>query len=278
MSVIHKLKPILFPVRIEEAKSKHGYAFNPNISHQVVGKFDDKDLVVNSCSKGYTLVDNRELILPLLQKLEEKYKVDVIVKHYKHSKFYVDFLIKDFFIKVLDKDYLYPRLRVVNSYDGSITFRFNMGFYRIFCENMINVEAEILDLDEEDLEEFENFAIRHTVSVKEAITRAVKSIDAFIDFAPKLKTVYKQMTKKVYKAPQERLIEVAERVKYPPKSLEFATAQLTKELEQFPACDYIIYNCLNYGLYSNPKSQMKDHKKDKIDLRVLNFLLTYNKN
>lgn len=276
MSVIKKLKPILFPVRVEAATSDNGYSFNPDLNHQVIvfPTEHEDGIVVNACSKGYTLVDNNQLFLPLAQKLEKKYpKVDVVVKHYRFSKFYVDFVIKDFYIKISEGDYLYPRLRVINTYDGSVTYRFTMGFFRPFCLNMINSNSDVLPLDEEDLEDFDNITMRHTESVKDAIEKSIKMVERFIELAPKIKTVYKSMSKTVYKNAEERLIEVAEDTKYPPKSIEYAIAQLHREKDKFPVTDYIIYNCLNFGLYSNPKSQMKDHKKDKIDIRVLNYLL-----
>lgn len=278
-NLIKLLKPILYKVEMVKTVTP-GVIYNKNIDHQViVHPNDSPPLIVNACSKGYTLVKNEDLFLPLAKKLEERHKkVDAIVKFYRNSKFYVDFIIKDFVIKVLEKDYLYPRLRAINSYDGSITYRFDFGFYRLACTNMINANTEILDLEGDEVDEFQNLNIRHTLSAGEAINKTLSGLDAFLEFAPKIKRVYRDLAKKTYtvKKATERLEKIAQDIKYPANSREYALQQLTREIENgFPASDYIIYNCLNYGLYNNPKSQMKDHKRDKIDLRALSYVINH---
>lgn len=274
--LVQQLKPILFPVRMIEAPTEQ-FSYNKNIDHLVVVDLREGEKVVNACSKGYTLIPNIELFKPMAEKLEQRYKVEAIIKSYRDSKFYVDFIIKDLFIQVMKGDILYPRLRAANSYDGSLTYRFNFGFFRIFCENQINANAEILEMDEEDLEGWDDIKVRHTASATEAVNKTLSGLEAFIEFAPKMKQVYKQMIKTEYTEQKaiKRLEIIVDITKYPPLSTEYALQQLQKEKTKFPLNDYIIYNCLNFGLYHNPKSQMKDHKKDKVDLKVLDYILNH---
>jgi hypothetical protein len=279
MSLIKSLKAIIFPVRKIALKDlKLDFVYNQDLDHAIVVDLKEGPKIVNFCSKNYTLIKNEDLFIPLAKKLEEKYKgVTAVVKHYRDSKFYVDFIIKEFAMKILKKgdDVIVPRLRGANSYDGSLTYRFSFGFYRPFCENMINANTEVIELDDDEEVDFENLVMRHTLSASEAVSQTLAGLESFLEFAPKMKQVYKQLITKEYTHAQalERLELIARQSKYPPNSKEYALLQLDKERKQFPITDYILYNSLNSGLYNNPKSKMKDHKKDKVDLRVLDYLL-----
>lgn len=76
----------------------------------------------------------------------------------------------------------------------------------------------------------------------------------------------------------ERIAEVQENTDFPKKLVEHAAARLTLESSELkqPINDYLVYNAINYALFQSGESALADHKKDKKDAEVLNYLLADN--
>lgn len=98
----------------------------------------DTDEVLSVMSKNYKLVSHKEVFNDAVDYLDNSgfdYQIqkDEIIK--KGSRMIVEFSIPELIHKYEDSDTLDFRLYFKNSYDGSWSFDFSCGFYRLICSN-----------------------------------------------------------------------------------------------------------------------------------------------
>lgn len=264
------LKPILVDAKMVDAKDffkTKSLIFDPNLSYLILVETPQGPKVVNFCSKNYALVKNQDLIIPVLEKLQENHNVEVKASHSDFSKFYVDFIIKDQVHK-LQKDDIFPRMRLYNSYDGSMRYSFGFGFYRLVCENGMSVPVSRTN----------RIKLMHTPAIANgaAVVQTMSILDKFLSEAKNLLGGYKPLFDKKLNWGEAiaRIEEAIEETNYPKSLVEPATIRLKQEVDmKLPLNDYLVYNALNYALYNNDSKQ-KLHKRDKDDLEVLTYLLT----
>lgn len=259
------LKPIFFPVeKVPASDYIEGIEFNDQLSHWIISTTNGEQRVVNACSRNYHLISNEELLGPLIDKLESMYKVDATFKVTKGARFYIDFVIKDLEMFVMKNDRILPRLRVNNSYDGSVRYGLFFGFWREICTNgLMGIK-------------WEGFKLRHTPGTgAQALPRTIDAIEQFMDDAPKiLKTSYEPLVKRKLTQDQaaERIQEIIDNTKLSQKKAEPILQRLSIEQEAgLPLNEFLLYNAINYVLY-NDGSKMKQHKKDKLDEQILTYI------
>lgn len=267
-SLKDQLKPLFFPIHKIEVPDK-GFKFAPALTHWIVATTPSGPLVVNSCSKNYGLISNEELMMPIVERFENSHEVEAKVTQWGYSKFYTDFIIKDVNVP-LKKDMLFPRIRMNNSYDGSVKYQFSFGFYRLVCENGLSVPLK--GFQSKDIK------LRHTPgNTNSAIDTTMKTIEVFLENAPKVAASYTELMDRKLQWDQalQLIADVIEETKFPKKSEEKVIERLTLEHKEMklPINDFLVYNALNHTLY-NLDTQMKTHKRDKVDQQVLNFLYT----
>lgn len=261
------LKALFFDVYKEPAPDKDRF-YAPHITHQIVAATPKGPLVVNACSKNYGLITNKELMTPLIELLEKSYEVEAHASNWGFSKFYVDFVIKDIEIKIQKRDKIFPRIRMNNSYDGSVRYQFEFGFWRQVCGNGLCVL----------LDELENGSIkmRHTPgNSKDAAIKTMAAIEGFIREVPRLTKGYHDLIE--HEMDKDDAIEMINLVidevkRFPRKKEEEVMDRMDKEINMgLPINAFMVYNALNYVLYKTD-SQMKPHKRDKVDLEILEFI------
>lgn len=269
------LKSIFFDVRKEEAsKFVKDLGFTKNRSHFIIAETPEGPYVVNSCSPTYELINNEELITPVVESLESEYDIIVKARHSNYSRFFVDFLIKDHAIdistgkkKELVKDEILPRIRMNNSYDGGMKYSYEFGFHRVVCSN--GLTAPIGKTHKQKM--------MHTPSAGNgnALNNTLNAITEFIETAKDLSKGYQPLMQNRLTIAQanEKIAQIVEELKYPKKQMEAATARLQTEANMgYQVNDFLVYNALNFALHQND-SKMKEHKKQGMDEKVLNFLL-----
>lgn len=264
------LKSIFFPVeKVPASDFAPDLLFNNSLTHFIIATDPktDKRIVVNACSGGYELINNEELFTPLIDAITGEYHVELKVRSFAHSKFYVDVIFKDKDTKLLVKDTVVPRIRINNSYDGSIRFSYSGGFYRVKCENGLMVP--------EQGKAFETHSM-HTAGSSNAVKNSMEHIKSFLKDSKELAQGYMPLieNKLELESAVKRLHEVVEETDYPSKTAEIAEARLRQEaIEGDRVSDWLVYNALNFGLNNNPNSKIKSHKADKVDFKVLDYML-----
>lgn len=267
------LQKIFFDVRKEELspllKKGANLTMSKDLSHCIIATTEAGDKIVQFCSENYVLLSNSELMIPLVEAVEKEHNLEIKASHANHSKFFVDFMYKDKSIK-LEKDSIFPRMRLYNSYDGSIRYSFGFGFHRLVCTNGLSVPIKGTG---------DTFKAMHTTAMGEgrALTKTMEAIEKFLKGAKLGVEGFRTLMENKHKSIEEAIIRmaaVAKETEYPAKNIEAATARLQVEKNMgYKLDDYLIYNAMNFAMYNNESKQL-EHKKDKADNAVLQFMLT----
>jgi hypothetical protein len=272
---LKELEKIFFPVYKQEAPDD--YTCSSWLSHEIFvqPRGLSKPHKVNVCSADYGLVSNRELFTPILEELMKIYpelEARVIMRDY--AQFYVDLHFKGKPLRgATKKDILYPRLRINNSYNGAVKYSFYMGLWRLICGNgaMAPVEGSL-----------KSGTFMHTPQLADgaAVETLMSKVTTFIEKSKEIVRGYDPLIEHTLSeaAAIERIDEVKKMTDFPTTLVEHAAARLSYEASQLrqPINDYLVYNAMNFALYNSGQSEMPEHKKDKQDSKVLNYLLADN--
>lgn len=278
---LKELEKIFFPVKKVEANPEQDHA--SWLSHEILiwrpGGKPDRPIRVNICSEDYNLVSNRKLFTPIVEAISDQWEIEPLVSMRDWAKFYVDFIFKEKPRRgATKKDILFPRLRLVNSYDGSVKFSFYFAIWRLICKN--GARAVIP-------ESVRQGSFMHTPQLgdnedesNDTAKMILEKLESFIGNFKEVVEGYQPLIDHSRTETQalEVIQEIQEETSYPKTLVEIAYERLQYEAHQLkqPINDYLIYQSMNYALYQGGKSDLPEHKKDKKDSEVLDFLLAEN--
>jgi len=266
------LQKLYFPVKkIPNPELARGVELPSGLQYAVqVEKPDGTKRIVNYCSEIYHLVPN-ENILPLFHKeISKFYDVKIQCKMRDHAKFFVDFIILQKAMEIMKGDKLFAKIRVINSYDGSIRYQFADSFWREVCSNGMMGWAD-----------GSNRIIKmHTPAIGKEIefSKVMEMTSVFLADADENAEVYRELAGSQVGDSFGRIEEVIEETNFPTSLAEDVVERLEVERNQLGVTtmnDWLIYNAFNYQLNHNDDLKTKEQKKDKIDAEVLEYLLTY---
>lgn len=266
-----KTDEIYFPVSKQPLKDLiPGYATQTKYSHAIVGELETGPKILNFCSSKYELVPNEKIVRPFLDIITDKWETDIQISHSHNSRFYVDVILKKEGLSVgsnkkLD-DTIFPKLRLCNSYDGSMKFQFNLGFYRLVCTN--GMVAPVGDTTQ--------IKMLHTPSIETLTNEAflTELVGTFSENAELVTESYQSLAHSKISDIQQRVQEVLNNTKFPKRQEEAVIDRANIERESgIQSTDWLIYNAFNYQLNHNDVFEdMAIDKKTKIDHQVLNYL------
>jgi len=262
---------IYFPVRkvpVEEITP--GFEHPSGISHAiVVTKPDGIKRVVQYCSELYYLVPNDSIIPEFEKELSRFFKVEKHIKMSRWARFFIDFVLTEKVMAMTKNDAVFPRIRLINSYDGSIRYHFRAGFWRQICSNgMMGVVWE------------KGIKQMHTPKLgKETSFGAVMEMASeFLAEASEILEIYRELQDNSVKDWMDRIEEVVEETAFPVTLKENVIERMGTELDILGVGepnDWLIYNAFNYQLNHNEDLKAKESKKDDMDQEVLQYLLKY---
>lgn len=266
------LNEIYFPVeKIPNPSLDDGVELPSGLQYAVqVTKPNGEKRIVNYCSEVYELVHN-ESILPLfLETIERYYKIEVRTKMRDWSKFFIDFIILDKPVQITNQDYINAKIRVINSYDGSIKYQYANSFWRKVCGNGLHAWVG----GDTKLKKM------HTPAIGEKVTfeAVMEMTSKFMAEIGEHSEVYKELAEAPVRDPELRIEEIIEETSFPTSLQEDVMYRLEEErnaLNLTQITDWFIYNAFNYQLNHNEELKAKESKKEKMDQEVLDFLLTY---
>lgn len=264
---------IYFPVeKVAVEDIMPGYDHPSGISHAIVATLPDgARRVLQYCSNLYSLVPNEQIIPPFEQELSKYYKVEKNISMDRWSRFYVDFVIKEHAINIgQGKDPIFPKITLINSYDGSIKYNFMAGFFRLICTNgMMVPEGEVQKLKS-----------MHTPRI-EKLTEygaVMEMVSEFLSVAQDTSEVYHELQEQETSDWLMRIEEVTESTSFPATLQEDVSARMGLELDEGTGLiptDWLVYSAFNYQLNHNEGLKAKQSKKDAMDQEVLEYLLRY---
>ena len=247
------------------------YDFPRGKDHVIVDEFNN---ILNFCSEDYSLVDNKKVLLPI----EEKLKATNIDFHRQVSisdgaEFRVSYLLKSAKKKVLGD--LYPKLEIINSYNGHVKFRYQFGFVRLVCLNgltskhgttKIQISKHSSDLNQSSL----MFLLLDIMSdTNTFIEESKKDVDYFERLNSKKVTakLIGEVTKQL-KLSDKIANSATERFKFETgESKEaFTYVDLDGNLRTSEPADkslFTLYNAINYAIYNNNEKEPMELKARK---------------
>jgi len=256
-----------------------GHSFPTGVEYAIV---DDAKHVLNFCTEDYSLVPNKKLFLPVEQKLKQAgIDYERQVKTSTESVFYVSYLLKQKKAKQMGD--LYPKLTIVNSYDSSVKFRYEFGWFRLVCTNgltrphgttEIQVKTHNAGLTEADLFFTIMEIMEHT---EEFITHSKKDLDLYEHLNSKkiqkklIADVVKQagLTDKIATAAEARFaLETGE------SKEEFTYVDFEGNIRAGEKADkslFTLYNAINYAIYNSNPKEAQESKAQK-DSKVLTLV------
>lgn len=269
-----ELSSIYLPVeKVPSGTISPGYEFPTGINNAIVVNLPDgTKKVVNYVSDIYHLVKNQDVIPPFLQEIQKFWKVETLVRHVGYSQFFVDFILKndDLKIKILKDDLIFPRIRLGNSYDSKVKYNFAIGFLRQICGNGMTVpygpEFKIKKLHTPSLSDLTSFE-----AVMEMTSNFLKTTDTISE-------VYYELANHKVKSVETRIDDVFDETGFPASLREDVLERAKIEMSQLKltqANDWLVYNAFNYQLNHSEDVNIKEIKKEQIDLDVLSFLNDY---
>jgi len=263
-------KNLFYPVeKVLASDIAPGLGFNSNITHAVVVNTPNGKQVVNFCSEDYRLVPNAEILPPLIGELGDSWKIEVLSRTFAESMFYIDVIFKNKKFKISGKDDIFPKLTIYNSYNGKMRYQFIMGFYRLICSNGLTIPI---------VDSLTKIKAMHTPKIEKLVDPDTIKImvNEFNQNAIELMEPYLILQdQKVGNMPL-RIESVIDDTAFPGRQLENVIDRATEEIQSGLApTDWVTYNAFNYQLNHNEEIGMPEHKKNKLDQEVLDYLLRY---
>ena len=264
---------IYFPVKkvpVEEITIP-GLEHPSGISHAiVVMKPDGVERVVQYCSELYYLVPNDSIIPAFEKEISRFFEVEKRIKMDRWARFFIDFILKDKLVAMSPKDSVFPRIQLINSYDGSIKYHFMAGYYRLICSNGLMVPAGFV----KDLTSMHTPKLGKETSFESVLQMASE----FLAETGDITEVYRELQDQPTPNWMLRIEEIIEETSFPVSLQEEVTERMGVELEIFPEAkpnDWLIYNAFNYQLNHHEELKAKESKKNGMDQEVLEYLLKY---
>lgn len=266
MQIPKEVTKLFYPVKKVEAKD-----YAPDLDFPPEREFfiirpDSDNLVLASCSDQYQIITNEELIRPLYESLSKEHNIELKVRWMDEAAFKLDFIFKNHRMKKLKVGDLFPRVSMLNSYDKSIKLGFDLGFYRLACENGASVPHG------------ERIHIKtvHKSIARESMRKSMEGIEAFLANANNIVDSYDPLieNKMRMNQAQDRINELIEEKIFPERSAELAMNRLRLEANQGEEInDFLVYNAMNWALNNNVESKTKITKIDETDRAVLDYLI-----
>ena len=268
-----KAEDLFFPVeKVPVDSIMPGYGHPSGITHAVIiTKPDGAKRVVNYCSNLYHLIPNESVVTPFIKEVGKYYNVDVKYKmDNTWARFYIDVLIKNSPLHMDNKDIIFPKITLINSYDGSILYHFKAGFYRLLCSNGLSVPVG----------KERAFKGMHTPGIgNETNFEAIMAMASeFLASSEDLFGSYRELFDQNVRNPIMRIDEIMEETSFPKTLADSVKNRFQQELSLLPnqkANDWLIYNAFNYQLNHNEDVKTKQKKRDEIDQEILTYLLKY---
>lgn len=243
-----------------------GYSVNENKAWGIQVETPTGPLIVNNVAKGYGMVNNSELLMPLYESLTKAFgELEIKVNCYRNAEFYVDMSIKEHKVSIQKGDIINPRIRWHNSYNSTIKHEVAFGALRLVCTNGMTLPV------------WDNkIKFRHTVNMKvRSIAQTVEKMAEFVDKFDEYTQGYKILAASKVEDINARIEEVVEATKFPIRQIEEVKDKVREEASLLGTGvnDWLIYNAFNFQLNHNSAIKTKDHKKEKTDQKILHYLL-----
>ena len=257
-----ELNDILFSAEIKNTGDHFsGTEFSDDLKKCVY--LPEQNKVVQFCGRSYQLVHNRELILPVYEKMksifgETGFKTEA--RSYDDKRFYVRFILEDSLHTILGKDTICPEVVIRNSYDGTVKQMVGIGYIRQICANGLMAFTSDVTVS---LKHSKKFGVANLDPIFKKLEKMEIQLDQFKKLSNRI------VTPKELEKIKEEIRSKAD-IKYPKKMIE--SAGLRAQIESLELnthlSAWLIYNGFNYSL-NHKETKLLPEEASRIDHRVL---------
>jgi len=228
--------------------------------------------ILDFCSDIYFPKLNSE-IFPQIEKglidagLEFKKKINIVGT----AKFYVDYVIMER-MKSLSVNDVFPKLSISNSYDGTMKFKKEFGFYKLLCSNGLCRPTE----------KKSSVSFKHTKNNEENINRIITITQDFIQDSKNDMQVFDRMNSR--NAGPKTIQDISDKLHISKHVTQAAVDRYTLETEgkiQYlnennePIVSngvsktmFAVYNAINWAIWNSNFKELPEKKLEK-DRQVL---------
>jgi len=248
------------------------YPGNSKCSHVIISN----GVVVNSVSGTYGLLKNEDFFKVVEDKLKEEHiNFEAKYKAINNSHFAVDYIldgeveIKGNNARVAGGDKIQPKIRLINSYDGSSPTLGFLGFYRKVCENGLHALKYEVDFRFKHREGNLKKAMPslHQMIEKYKETEGIKLISRFEVLAEQqVKTTdLEAVVKNIADSTKLFKFEKSDENISPSKNAQFVLDKIAFEADHFKTVPnkWLVYNAFNEWLNNDERnSKLENHRVD----------------
>ncbi|MDP2692702.1 MAG: DUF932 domain-containing protein [bacterium] len=239
---------------------------------------DNDGNILNFCSDIYFPKLNSE-IFPQIEKglleanIEFRKKIVIIGP----AKFYVDYIIMTK-MQTLSVNDVFPRMQIMNSYDGKMKFRKEFGFYKLLCSNGLCRPTE----------KKSSVSFKHTKDNEDNINRIISITKDFIQDSKNDMRVFEQMNSR--NASTKTIEKIAEKLSISKHITQAAVDRYTLETESkiqylnehneqiisngVPKTMFAVYNALNWAMANCNLKELPEKKLEK-DRQILEMVESF---
>lgn len=239
--------------------------------------------VVQTCSNSYGLLKNENFFVPFEEKMRDEHiDFKAIYKNVDDCQFTADYILEGELSVKTKSDTIQPKIRLINSYDGSCKTMGFLGFYRQVCSNGLHALRYEVD-----------FKLKHTQgniamalpSLREMLdryqqTEGVKIVRRFHVLAEQPIPSYKLKDFVKGVADSTKLFKFEKSDKNPDPSLnsQFVLDVIAKEshnLKEVPN-RWIVYNSFNEWLFNDQRNSKAEAMRTEIDSKLFETVESFN--
>lgn len=251
-----KLKDLLFPVEKASISEKLGLGSISSTEFGIFATVNDKDILLNTCSKNYELLPNAELF-PVIEKMltEGGIEFEPTYKMLDYSRFYADYTLKSGAITIGGNrdDKLYPILKIEHSYNGLLKYKLTFGYFRIVCGNGLVVPVEG--------KEGENIHIigKHTKQILDSLSQLLDKIKFFTKNQKRFAERFEVLASRFVTKWENRVEDIIEVSGIGKRGFDEIVGRINIESDEL-GCevnDWLIYNAFNYHIFNAKTSDGK---------------------
>lgn len=247
------------------------YAGQGKCSHVVISN----GKIVQACSSNYGLLKNEDFFGAFEAKMREEHiQFKAIYRNRQDAQFAADYILDGELSVATKADTIQPKIRLINSYDGSSFTSGSVGFYRQICSNGLHALKYEID-----------FKVRHTEA---GVVAAIPSIHDMIERYSKTEGVNlvrrfevlaeaamshrdaREIVKSVVSKTNLFKFEKSDKNPDPSLNAQFVLDVISRETRTLKTVPnkWIVYNALNEWLNNDSRNQKTDAIRTATDAKI----------
>lgn len=239
--------------------------------------------VVQTCSNSYGLLKNEDFFKAFEAKMNEEHiEFKAVYKNVDDCQFTADYILDGELSVKTKADTIQPKIRLINSYDGSCKTMGFLGFYRQVCSNGLHALRYEVDFKLKHTETSISLAVPnlHEMLDKYQKTEGVKIVRRFQTLA-EVPVPYHQVKAIVQAIATDTKLfkfEKSDKNSDPSLNAQFVLDVVAKEARTFQTVPnrWIVYNAFNEWLFNDQRNTKTEAMRTEIDSKLFAAVEAFN--